>query len=507
MDERERIIRQHLKDDLGHYARKCLKIRTKSGRILPFVFNRAQRHLHARLEEQRKVRGLVRAYVLKGRQQGCSTYVGSRFFHQTTHRKGCKTMILAHDTDATDNLFAIVNRFYDHCPSAVRPSTRYSSKKELVFGALDSGYALQTAGSKAGGRSDTIQLFHGSEVAFWKHAADIASGAMQTILDAEGTEVILESTANGMGNFFHVGWQEAEAGISDYEAIFIPWFWQPEYRLTVPEDFHLDPEEQELMYLFDLTIEQIVWRRKKIIDIKDPFLFKQEYPMTAEEAFQVTGQVSFITASIVLRARKADVQPSGPVVCGVDPAWSEEGADRTAFIFRQGRKAFGLKTYSGKNTMEVAGLCRRVLEADAPRVDRMFIDVGGIGAGIVDRLTEMGFGDRFTAVNFGSSALREERYKNKRAEMWGEMKDWLNDETLPHDIPDDNALHADLVGPQFTYDSSNRLVLESKKEMRARGVRSPDAGDALALTFAAPVRVGTGQTARPVRTFMPKGRR
>ncbi|MCP3663428.1 MAG: hypothetical protein GY696_13205, partial [Gammaproteobacteria bacterium] len=123
----------------------------------------------------------------------------------------------------------------------------------------------------------------------------------------------------------------------------------------------------------------------------------------------------------------------------------------------------------------------------------MFIDVGGLGAGVYDRLDEMGYGSRIVAVNFGGTPFDEERYVNKRAEMWGEMKDWLDDERGV-DIPDDDALHADLTGPSYDYDSTSRIKLESKEAMRKRGVRSPDLGDGLALTFAEPVSMKSATT-------------
>src|SRR5262249_59464457 len=94
----------------------------------------------------------------------------------------------------------------------------------------DSGYKVGTAGTKAVGRSSTIQLFHGSEVAFWPFADTHAAGVMQAVPNEKDTEIILESTANGIGNFFHQTWRNAEAGKNDYIAIFVPWYWSEEYR-------------------------------------------------------------------------------------------------------------------------------------------------------------------------------------------------------------------------------------------------------------------------------------
>ena len=105
-----------MRTDLAAYAAECLMIRTKSGEVRPLVFNRAQRHIHAQLEAQRAATGKVRALILKGRQQGCTTYVGGRFFHRATHEHGIRVFILTHEDAATQNLFEMVERFHDHCP-------------------------------------------------------------------------------------------------------------------------------------------------------------------------------------------------------------------------------------------------------------------------------------------------------------------------------------------------------------------------------------------------------
>src|SRR5690606_9182965 len=148
-------------------------------------------------------------------------------------------------------------------------------------------------------------------------------------------------TANGYDAMFFPMWQDAEAGLSDYIGIFIPWYWQDEYRKPVPADFALNEEERDYAKAYGLDDEQMAWRRAKIVELKDPILFKQEYPATAAEAFQVTGHESFIPVEPVLAARKAQCLPIGAHVVGVDPA--REGADRTVFIHRRGRKAWGIE--------------------------------------------------------------------------------------------------------------------------------------------------------------------
>src|SRR5882672_1497174 len=229
--ELELAARQRLKNNLELCASTCLRIRPyQGGAAIPFIFNRAQQLLHARLERQLAETGRVRALVLKSRRMGISTYVGARFYHRATWRKGIRVYILTHQQEATDTLFGMVDRFFEHTPASVRPIRGKSNAKVLAFPVLDSEYSIGTAGTKATGRSQGFHCFHGSEVAFWPHAATHFAGAVQAVSKADGTEIILESTANGMGDEFHQRWQQAEAGIGEYIAIFLPWFSEPLYR-------------------------------------------------------------------------------------------------------------------------------------------------------------------------------------------------------------------------------------------------------------------------------------
>lgn len=490
---------RRLKEDFSFYAPNCLSIRSKGGAIQAFRFNKAQEHIDAQLNKQLAETGRVRALILKGRQQGCSTYVAGRYYHKSTWRRGVRAFILTHEEKATQNLFDMVNRYHENCPVFVKPSTGAANAKELMFDKIDSGYRVGTAGNKGVGRSMTAQLFHGSEVAFWPNAESHAAGVLQAVPDEPGTEIILESTANGVGNFFHQSWQEAEAGISGFIAIFVPWFWQEEYRKDLPPDFIPADEEKAYADAYGLDWEQIYWRRLKIVQLKDTNLFKQEYPATAAEAFQMSGHDSYIKPELVVAARKGEREAVGPLIIGLDPA--RFGDDSSAMMARRGPKAWVVDRKAKWDTMQVAGWAKNVIDKDKPA--RMFIDVGGLGAGIYDRLVEQGYGPAprgngiVVAVNFGSAPIQPCRYDekgqevgggpaNRRAEMWMNSREWL-ESPAGVDIPDDDRLQADACGPAYRYDSNSRVILESKEQMRARGVASPDAWDALALTFAEPV--------------------
>lgn len=516
MDAEERAIRQKLKDNFPHFAAKCLKIRTKSGAIHPLSLNTAQQYVHERLERQRAETGKVRALILKARQQGFSTYIGARFYHRVTHSFGVQCFILTHEQPATDNLFGMVDRYHKHNSHVVKPSTGASNAKELYFDVLDSGYSVGTAGAKAVGRSKTTQLFHGSEAAFWPNAPTHFAGVVQTIPDLPGTEIILESTANGIGGEFHERWQQAEAGIGDYIAIFVPWFWSEEYRRPVPPDFILTDEEVEYRDLFKLDDEQMVWRRAKVAELKDPLLFKQEYPATAAEAFQTTGHDAFMAANdanAVLKARKAEIEPFGSLVVGMDPAGT--GPDATAVAWRRGGKVLKVERRYKLGPVDKANWLKAIIDEDEPA--RVFVDVGGGYGEFIQIVRDWGepYSKLVEPVNFGSNPQDQPKLdnagqplpgpKNRRAEMWMRMRDWMED-PLGADIPDDDALHADLMAPGYRHDMRQALILESKDDIKKRGLRSPDGGDAVALTFASPVK-DVSQAKRPDRYARSAGRR
>jgi hypothetical protein len=159
--------------------------------------------------------------------------------------------------------------------------------------------------------------------------------------------------------------------------------------------------------------------------------------------------------------------------------------------FRQGRVVTKIESRSRLDTMQGAGWAKQVI--DTLRPARMFIDVGGVGAGVYDRLAEMGYGNIVRPVNFGSSPFEPAMTPdkgggplNRRAEMWLKSKEWLQGPPAVS-IPDSDTLQADACAPGYKYDSHTRLILESKEDIRKRGLRSPDEWDAVALTFAEPV--------------------
>lgn len=500
LSARELQLRRTLRDDFTAYAPACLKIRTKAGDVAPFALNRSQRYLHEVLEAQRQETGRVRAIVLKGRQVGISTYIGGRYYWRATHHKGYRTFILAHLDLASDNLFNIAKRYHDNCPDILKPQTGASNAKELSFPLLDGGYKVATAGSKDVGRSETIQLFHGSELGFWPNADQHFAGIMQALADAPGTECILESTANGIGNTFHTLWKAAERGESDFEPIFIPWFWHEEYATAPPGDWQPSPAWKNYAESYDLEPDQVYWAWRKNRELAQAaggttdapcWQFAQEYPANADEAFQSSGEASFIPPVSVLKARKnREVMPYGPVLIGVDPA--RGGGDKTGIIDRQGR-VMGFHVCKrvdfGHDAMPIAGeviqIYRKLTNEHSVYV---VVDTTGLGGPLYDRLREVLGDKRVIGVNFASRAFDNDRYANRRAEIWDQLRLWFED-AGGVSCPDQDAFQGDVCAPvrgkgATRFNSNGQLLLEDKEHIRERLSYSPDLGDAAALTFA-----------------------
>lgn len=493
--------------NLEHYCNRLVKIKSKSGSVVPFQWNSAQRDAHKKLERQRDLTGMVRAIFLKGRQMGVSTYTGARFYQKVSYSRGKSCFILTHEDKATQNLFSMVKRIHDHVPADFRPRDTSKNATQLIFADQDSGYAVGTAQSTGGtGRSFTFQLFHGSEVAFWRNAEEHFSGVIQALPEEHGTEIILESTANGVGGVFYDQWQMAERGESQFIPIFLPWFWMKEYRRAVPEGLVFSSEEMEYQELYGIDDEQMCWMHFKNIDLpggkagRIGKLFHQEYPATAQLAFISSGENTLIDGKNVLRARRASIDPATqarvPRVLGVDIALG--GGDYTRMIDRKGRIAGSAinHTMDTKKPGVIADKIALTVK-DFPDIQIINVDyTGGWGTGVVDRLEQYGYGHMVNGVNFGTSTRDNGLSINKRGEMWWLMHEWFEDEG-GCDIPDDETLHRHICGPTYRHDAQRLIVLEPKEDIKKRLKFSPDGGDALALTFAAPVYVPDDRPGQP----------
>lgn len=325
---------QSMRHNFREFAASCLFVRDHTTKkILPFNLNRPQRILDNIVEKMRADTGYVRIILDKARRFGGSTYIEGRGYWKTSLNFNINAFIVAHEEDSVDTLFGMARLFHEQNP--LKPKTKYSSKKELLFdtkegNGLKSEYSLASAKTAGAGRSQGVHFLHGSEVAFWEgNPDDLLDGLMSCISDPKDTEVYLESTGNGFGNRFQRDVFDAycegkypyyvEDGITyawknpktDWVLVFIPWFAHEIYTRKFytdkeRDDFwlqinrqHMDREtmrqvESEplrLMKLYGLTLEQLNWREWMI---ENTFKgrtenFQQEFPATVEESFLTKG--------------------------------------------------------------------------------------------------------------------------------------------------------------------------------------------------------------------------
>ncbi len=201
--------------------------------MVPFAFNAAQLDYY----EHRTRRDVI----LKPRQLGFSTEICGLFFADTLLRPNTTSVIVAHDTDSSEKIFRIVQLFWERLPEEERRRVgmpRFSNRREFLWPSINSHFFVGTAGSLTFGRGQTISNLHCSEFAFWPKPQE----ALTALTEAVPTDgrIVIESTANGMGNYFHDLWVEAKAGANAFTPQLYVWFESPEYTLDVTdEEFRL----------------------------------------------------------------------------------------------------------------------------------------------------------------------------------------------------------------------------------------------------------------------------
>lgn len=329
------------------YIESCLKIKAKTGDIIPFKLNPAQEKMYRVAKKQQDAGKPVRIIIYKARQLGFSTMTEGLIFHGCATRKNRNALIVAHREDATANLFRMSKLFYDLLPGPIKPMLKASNAQELLFEnpsksqkerdrnpGLRSRIRCATAGGKGIGRSDTLHFVHISEFAFWPEGPDgkksTLIGILQAVPALPGTMVIIESTPNGFDEF-KTQWDKAVAGESDFEPVFFAWYENPEYTMepvpgTVWTDDELDMQER-----YGLTEGQLTWRRWCIANNcgGDVRIFQQEYPSNPEEGFLHSGTGVFDN-DLVIRTMETLTPPEmqGRFLwegeTETSPGWKEE---------------------------------------------------------------------------------------------------------------------------------------------------------------------------------------
>lgn len=508
------------KSDFHKFASEALRIRTKSGDLEPLALNEAQNILHEAAELQLIEERWVRLAGLKGRRQGFSTYVAARGYWRATLWDRQRIYILSHEMASSNVLFGMTALMQEKHPFP--PQVGTDNAKELEFIKRGSSYQVATAGQKAGGRGGAVTFFHGSEAAWWTNAPDHFSASVQGVDEVRGvwgvlwrqpanplpfelgqkevlgwikapSEIWLETTSSGPTGEFWKRYMDAMKGIGRYRHVFVPWTVQPEYSeigdFTASNEADEEGElsEQEYQEIHGLSDGKMLWRRAKIHELGSVGKFRQEYPIDVTEAFAAADTEGvFIKPALVLRARKRVMDdPDAPLIIGIDPAGS--GGDRFAVAFRRGDKILKVLHRNKLEHDEAVAWISQII--DEYRPNRVNIDRGSMGQGIVSALRNRNrrYADVIKGIDFGGTSRAKQANPkragpwNRRAEMYDDIKTWLIEGGA---IPDDDDLASDLSGPKQKWRANNDWLLESKSDMKGRGLRSSDLSDACVLTFA-----------------------
>lgn len=519
------------------FCREAVNIRTKAGDLAPLILNEAQEILLAAADRQLDEEAWVRLAGLKGRRQGFSTMVAARGYWRATLWDRQNIYILSHEMTASGKLFEMVDLMQQKHPFP--PQVGTDNAKELEFPKRGSSYTVATAGQKAGGRGGGISFFHGSEVAWWTNAADHFSASVQAVDEVRGvwgviwaepvnplpfergvgviegwvkppSEIWLETTSAGPVGEFFKRYMDAMKKIGRYRAAFVPWTVQTEYReggeFTPSQEADEEGElsEQEYQIIHKLTDAQMLWRRSKIQELGSMGKFRQEYPIDVTEAFAAADiEGVFIKPAYVLKARKRSMDiPDAPLIIGVDPAGS--GGDRFAVSYRRGDVIFRIDARLNLEQAEAVAWLSAIIDEWQP--NRMCIDRGSIGQPLIAALRAIkpAYSEIVKGIDFGGTSKAKKAHPNRagpwniRAEIYDELLTFLKE---GGSIPDDDDLATDMSGPKIKYRANNDWLLESKTDMKARGLRSSDLSDACALTFAVKEFFETWSRPKPVSGF------
>lgn len=310
--------------DWEFFCRNEIKIRKKSGSIVPFVWNRPQRRLAKLILGHWHNGSAVKVIVLKARQWGCTTLIASFMVWVTTQNAAKTGQVLAQDDDSTGSILEIYEIMFEGLSDLVKPSVDRSNRKLGLFFTNRSAIRVKTAGTKATskkvGRSKTNQINHNSEVAFWEDPGETMRAVRQTNPLTAFCAMFDESTPNGAGGKFYETWQLAKSGKSSYHAFFVPFYEIEEYEDKVTDaqielwrkykktkkdsirrqlGLHVDALRHSESNP-DATLGNLMWWNRCLMDKCDGDIdtMYQEYPWDDVSCFLASGRPAFNPADI-----------------------------------------------------------------------------------------------------------------------------------------------------------------------------------------------------------------
>jgi len=285
-----------------------LQILTKDRRIIPFVFNEVQVDYY-----QHRTPWDI---ILKPRQLGFTTAISGLFFADCLNTPNTTSVLMAHDLQSTEHIFQIAKLFWQRLPEEERRrvgAPKYDNRRELYWERIGSRFLVGTAGSTKFGRGQTINNLHCSEFAFWPRPQE-ALVALSEAVPAEG-RIVVESTANGVGNHFHELWQEAKSGGNRFATHMYVWWEDPTNALSGPALETLTAEERTFRDRWGLSDDQLRWRRAKQRELRDRF--RQEYPENDLDCFLASTRAVFDLQALQQMAARIAGEPAPEAVAAL----------------------------------------------------------------------------------------------------------------------------------------------------------------------------------------------
>lgn len=347
---------------------------------------------------------LTRILILKGRQQGFSTFILGWFLLECISKENVNAVVISHESKATERLFSRVQYMINRME--VKPMIEYSSKSGITFPYRNSSFYIGTAGSKAFGRGDTITHLHCSEAAFWPNFDLLWTGLNEAIVP--GGYVIMETTPNGIANSFYNMWQAAKDPYDDFTGLFYPWYFYQENIMDKPVEGELFSHELELIEKakqlgFTINANQLAWRRHKLkIGPEKPIpaesillKFLQEHPEDDITCFIQSGRPVFEAKHCVLGCEEEPPAPGEEYVIAGDVAEGIEGGDFDA--------AYVIHKQTGKQVAAIHGLWKpakfgEILYALGERYNWALLapERNNHGHVVIQKLEEMGYPELYT---------------------------------------------------------------------------------------------------------------
>lgn len=316
--------RNRCRADFEYWCAKCVTIKRKDGGDGPFILNAPQRRLLAILENQRLAGVPIRAIILKARQWGGSTLVQTYMaWIQSCHKTNWHSVICAQQKDTAGTIRGMYSKLLENypehlwegeCAPRFKPFEGSSNIREIT--GRSCRVALCSSENPDAIRGTDFAMAHLSETAYWvtgkvHDAENLIMAVSGSILMAPYSLVVMESTANGVGNYFHTEWLRSCRGESDKQPIFVPWFEIELYRTEPvnPRGFVESWGKEEMcLWNMGLMLSQIQWYMNKKREYASPRKLGAEFPTTAEEAFVNTGNPVF-SAEAVAALRSNCVEP------------------------------------------------------------------------------------------------------------------------------------------------------------------------------------------------------